>query len=56
VDGLNHCHGQCGPHVDVGKAAAYTIWFAMEGDVFALGGSDNPFASGVVADGETVVF
>ncbi len=23
ADGLNHCHGQCGPHVDVGKAAAY---------------------------------
>ncbi len=56
VDGLNHCHGQCGPHAEVGKAAAYAIWFAVEGNVFALGGSDDPFASGVVTDGETIVF
>ncbi len=54
--GLNHCHGRCGPHVKVGKAAAYAIWFVVEGDVFALGGSDNPFASGVVTDSETIVF
>ncbi len=56
ADGLNHCHSQCGLHVEVGKATAYAVWFAVEGDVFALGGSDNPFVSGVVTDGETVVF
>jgi hypothetical protein len=56
VDGLNHCHGQCGWHVKVEKAAAYTIWFAVKGDVFALGGSGNPFASSVVTDGETFIF
>jgi hypothetical protein len=55
ADGLNHCHGQCGPHVEVGKATAYAIWFPVEGDVFALGGSDDPFASGVVTDCETIV-
>ncbi len=56
VDGLNHCHSQYGLRVEVEKAVAYAFWFAVEGDVFALGGSDNPFAFGVVIDGETVVF
>jgi hypothetical protein len=56
VDGLNHCHGQCGLHVEVGKATAHTIWFTVEGDVFALGGSNNPFASVVVTDHETLIF
>ena len=56
MDGLNHCHGQCGPHAEVGKAAAYAIWFAVEGNVFALGGSDDSFVSGVVTERETTVF
>ncbi len=56
ADGLNHCHGRCGPHVEVVKAASHAVWFTVEGDVFALGGSDNPSASGVVTYGETVVF
>ncbi len=56
ADGLKHCHGRCGPHVEVGNAAAHSVWFAVEGDVFALGGSDNPFASSVLTDGETIVF
>ncbi len=54
ADGLNRCHGGCGSHVEVGKAAIYDIWFTVEGDVFALGGSDDPFASGVVTDGKTI--
>jgi hypothetical protein len=32
------------------------VWFTVEGDVFALGVSDNPFASGVVTDGENIIF
>ena len=56
ADGLNHCHGQCGPHVEVVKAASHAVWFTVEGGVFALGGSDNPSASDVVTYGETVVF
>jgi hypothetical protein len=55
ADGLNHCHSRCGPHVEVGKSATHAIWFVMEGDLFILGSSDNPFTSSVVADSETLV-
>ncbi len=42
-------HGVCGMHVDVREFVTHTIFLSMKGDLFALGGGDNPVANGVVA-------
>ncbi len=54
ADGLDHGHGVCGMHVDVQESATHAILLAMEGDLFALGGGDDPVATGVVADRESI--
>jgi hypothetical protein len=54
TDGLDHGYGICGMHVDVWEYVTHAILLAMEGDLFALGGGDNPVATGVVADRESI--
>ena len=54
TDGLNHGHGIHGLHIDVGKFAAYAVLLLEEGDFFTPGGGDNPVATSVVADSESV--
>ncbi len=54
ADGLDHGHGDCGMHVDVQESGTHTILLVMEGDLFALGGGDDPVATGVVADRESI--
>ncbi len=54
VDGLNHGHCVHGLHVNKGESAAYAILLSEEDDFFAPGGCDNPVATGVVADSESV--
>ncbi len=54
VDGFNHCHSIHGLHVDVGESVAYAVLLSEEGDFFALGGGDDPIATGVVAEGESI--
>jgi hypothetical protein len=50
ADGLDHCHGCLGLHVDVREATTHAVFLSVEGDLFAMRSSDNPIASGVVAD------
>ncbi len=45
ANGLNHGHGGCGAHIEVGEAAADTIGLAVKDDFFAVGGGDNPLAN-----------
>ncbi len=54
ADGLDHCHGCLGLHVDVREAMAHTVFLLVEGDLFAMRSGDDPIASGVVADRESV--
>jgi hypothetical protein len=54
ADSLDHGHSVCGMHVNVWESARHAILLAMEGDLFALGGGDNPVATGVVADRESI--
>jgi hypothetical protein len=54
ADGLDHGHGVRGMHVDVRESATHTILLAMEGDLFALGGGDDPVATGVITDHESL--
>jgi len=54
VDGLGHCYGLLGLHVDVGEATTHSVFFLVEGDLFAVGGGDDPVASGVVTDRESI--
>ncbi len=54
ADGLDHGYGVRGMHVNVQKSTTHAIFLAMEGDLFALGGGDNPVATGVVADRESI--
>jgi hypothetical protein len=54
ADVLNHGHGVHGLHVDVGESAAYTVLLSKEGDFFAPWGGDDPVATIVVADSESV--
>jgi hypothetical protein len=54
ADGLDHGYGVCGMHVNVRESSTHAILLAMEGDLFALGGGDNPVATGVVADRESI--
>ncbi len=54
ADSLDHGYGICGMHVDVRESATHAILLAMEGDLFALGGGDDPVATGVVADRESI--
>jgi hypothetical protein len=51
---LDHCHGCLGLHVDVREATAHAVFLSVEGDLFAVGSGDDPIASGVVADCESV--
>jgi hypothetical protein len=54
ADGLDHCHGRLGLHVDVREAMAHAVFLLVEGDLVAVRSGDNPVASGVVADRESV--
>ncbi len=54
ADGLNHGNGIHGQHVNVGESMAYNIFLSEEGDFFAPGGGDDPVATGVVADSESI--
>ena len=54
ANGLNHRNSIRGLHVDVGEAMAHAILLSVEGDLFALGGHDNPIFPGVVAYREAV--
>jgi hypothetical protein len=54
ADGLDHGHGVCGMHVNVRESRTHAILLAMEGDLFALGGGDDPVVTGVVADRESI--
>ncbi len=54
VDGLDHCHGRLGLHVDVREATAHAVFLSVEGDLIAMRSSEDPVASGVVADRESV--
>ncbi len=54
VDGLDHGYGVCGMHVEVQESMTHTILLAMEGDLVALGGDDNPIATSVVAERESI--
>ena len=51
---MGNCRGFFGLHVDIWETAAHAVFFLVEGDLFAVGGSDNPIAPGVVTDRETV--
>jgi hypothetical protein len=42
-------------YVEVGEAAADTVGFTVECNVFALGGGDNPVPAGMVADSKTII-
>jgi hypothetical protein len=48
-NGLNHCRSIRGLHVDVGEATAHAVLLSVEGDLFALGGRDDPISPGVLA-------
>jgi hypothetical protein len=54
ADGLDHGHSVCGMHVDVWESATHIILLAMEGDLFALGGGDDPVVTDVVTDHESL--
>ncbi len=54
ADSLNHSHGVRGMYVSVRESATHAILLAVEGDLFALGGGDDPVATGVVADRESI--
>ena len=54
ADCLGHFHGLLGLHVDLGEALTHSVFFLVEGDLFALRGGDNPFASCVVTDRESI--
>ena len=54
ADGLVHCHGFFGLHAGVWETTAHAVFFLVEGDLFAMGGSYNPIAPGVVTDSKTV--
>jgi hypothetical protein len=54
ADGLDHCHGRLGLHVDVREATAHAVFLSVEGDLVAMRSGDDPVASGVVADRESV--
>ncbi len=47
-------HGIHGLHVDVEESMAHTILLLVEGALFALGGGDNPIATSVVTDCESI--
>ncbi len=53
--GLNHGHGSHGAYMEVGKTGADPDDLAMKDDLFAMGGGDNPLATGLLADGKTVL-
>ncbi len=54
TDGLVHGLGVHGMLVDVWESATHAILLAMEGDLFVLGGGDDPVATNVVADHESI--
>ncbi len=54
ADGLDHDHSICGMHVNVQESETHAILLVMEGDLFALGSGNNPVATGVVADRESI--
>ena len=54
VNDLDHCHSCFGLHVDVWESVAYVAFFTVEGDLSAMGSSDNSVSAGVVADCESV--
>jgi hypothetical protein len=56
ADSFNHGHSIHGLHFNVGESAAYAVLLSEEGDLFALGGGDNPIATCVVADCESICF
>jgi hypothetical protein len=54
ANGLNHHNSIRGLHVNVGEATAHVVLLSVEGDLFALGGCDDPISPGVVAYREAV--
>jgi hypothetical protein len=54
ADALDHCHGSLGLHVNVREATAHAVFLSVEGDLVAMRSGDNPVASGVVADRESI--
>jgi hypothetical protein len=54
ADGLDHCHGRPGLHVDVREATAHTVFLSVEGDLVTMRSGDDPVASSVVADCESI--
>jgi hypothetical protein len=54
VHGLNHGLSVHELHVNVGESVEYTVLLLREGDFFALGIGDNPIATSVVADSESI--
>ncbi len=54
ADGLDHCHSRRGLHVDVREATAHAVFLLVEGDLFAMRSGEDPIASGVVVDHESV--
>ncbi len=54
ADGLDHCHSCLGLHVNVREATAHAIFLLVEGNLVTMRSGDDPVASGVVADRESV--
>ncbi len=54
ADGLDHCHDRLGLHVNVREAMAQAVFLSVEGDLVAMKSGDNPVASGVAADRESI--
>ncbi len=54
ADGLDHCHGRLRLHVNVRDATAHAVFLLVEGNLIAMRSGDDPVASDVVADRESV--
>jgi hypothetical protein len=54
AEGLNHGHGIHGLLVDVGESAAHALSFSVEGDLFVLGGGDDPIATVELPDFKSI--
>jgi hypothetical protein len=55
ANGLNHGHSGRGAHIKVGETTSDALGLAMKDDFFAIEVGDNLLATGLVADGETVL-
>ncbi len=54
ADSLDHCHSRLGLHVNVREATAHAVFLSVEGDLVAMRSGDDPVASGVVVDRESI--